>query len=149
MTSERETHNLFERFLTLFTVVRPGEGRCIYLLVLKGFLLLFSYYMLKPVRETLLLTDGSAEIGSYSAALSAGLLLLIIPIYSFFYRRTNRDRLTQRITIFFIVNLLLFYVLGRAGLPMGVIFFIWLSIFNSMVVDQVWAFATDIFNAKS
>ena len=149
MTSERETHNLFERFLTLFTVVRPGEGRCIYLLVLKGFLLLFSYYMLKPVRETLLLTDGSAEIGSYSAALSAGLLLLIIPIYSFFYRRTNRDRLTQRITIFFIVNLLLFYVLGRAGLPMGVIFFIWLSIFNIMIVAQFWAFATDIFNAKS
>lgn len=149
MTGDRATLNLFERFLTLFTVVRPGEGRCIYLLVLKGFLLLFSYYMLKPVRETLLLTDGNAEIGSYSAALSAGLLLFVIPIYSFFYRRTDRDRLTQRITMFFIANLLLFYVLGRAGLPMGVVFFIWLSIFNIMIVAQFWAFATDIFNAKT
>ncbi|NNF52309.1 MAG: hypothetical protein HKN59_07695 [Gammaproteobacteria bacterium] len=149
MNAERKTLNLFERFLTLFTVVRPGEGRCIYLLVLKGFLLLFSYYMLKPVRETLLLTDGNAEIGSYSSAISAALLLVIIPIYSFFYRRTNRDRLTQRITIFFIANLLLFYVLGRAGLPLGVIFFIWLSIFNIMIVAQFWAFATDIFNAKT
>ncbi len=149
MSGDRATLNAFERFLTLFTVVRPGEGRCIYLLVLKGFLLLFSYYMLKPVRETLLLTDGNAEIGSYSAALSAGLLLLVIPIYSFFYRRTNRNLLTQRITIFFIANLLLFYVLGRAGFPMGVIFFVWLSIFNIMIVAQFWAFATDIFNAKT
>jgi len=139
----------FERFLRLFTVVRPGEGRCVFLLVLKGFLLMFSYYMLKPVRETLLLTDGTAEIGAYSAALSAGLLLVVIPIYSFFYRRTNRDLLTQRITIFFIVNLLLFYVLGRTGLPLGVVFFVWLSIFNLMIVAQFWAFATDVFNAKT
>lgn len=141
--------NYFERFLTLFTVVRPGEGHCIYLLVLKGFLLMFSYYMLKPVRETLLLTDANAEIGSYSSALSATLLLAIIPIYSFFYRRTNRNLLTQRITIFFIANLLIFYVLGKWGLPLGVVFFVWLSIFNLMIIAQFWAFATDIFNAKT
>lgn len=149
MAGDRVALSLFEKFLTLFTVVRPGEGRCVFLLVLKGFLLLFSYYMLKPVRETLLLTDGNAEIGSYAAAISAALLLLVIPLYSFLYRRTNRDRLTQRITIFFIANLLLFYVLGRAGLGMGVLFYIWLSIFNIMIVAQFWAFATDVFNAKT
>ncbi len=149
MQSPRIDQTPFERFLHLFTVVRPGEGRCVFLLVLKGFLLMFSYYMLKPVRETLLLTDGNAEIGAYSAALSAGLLLIVIPIYSFFYRRTNRDRLTQRITVFFIINLLVFYVLGRGGLPLGVVFFVWLSIFNLMIVAQFWAFATDVFNAKT
>lgn len=149
MSNSRISLTRFERFLHLFTVVRPGEGRCVFLLILKGFLLMFSYYMLKPVRETLLLTDGSAEIGAYSAALSAGLLLIVIPIYSFFYRRTNRDRLTQRITIFFIINLLIFYVLGHAGLPLGVVFFVWLSIFNLMIVAQFWAFATDVFNAKT
>ncbi len=149
MNTSRTSLTLFERFLHLFTVVRPGEGRCVFLMVLKGFLLMFSYYMLKPVRETLLLTDGSAEIGAYSAALSAGLLLIVIPIYSFFYRRTNRDRLTQRITIFFIINLMLFYVLGKMGLPLGVVFFVWLSIFNLMIVAQFWAFATDVFNAKT
>lgn len=149
MNEPRKRLNAFERFLTLFTVVRPGEGHCIYLLVLKGFLLMFSYYMLKPVRETLMLQDGSPEIASYSSALSAGLLLIVIPIYSFFYRRTDRNRLTQRITVFFIANLLVFYVLGRAGLPLGIVFFVWLSIFNLMIIAQFWAFATDVFNAKT
>ncbi len=149
MTDRPPQLNAFERFLALFTVIRPGEGHCIYLLILKGFLLMFSYYMLKPVRETLLLLDASPEIGSYSAAVSAMLLLFIIPIYSAFYRHTNRDLLTQRITIFFIANLLVFYVLGLAGLPLGVIFFVWLSIFNLMIVAQFWAFSTDVFNAKT
>ncbi len=150
MSEPRKKLNAFERFLTLFTVVRPGEGHCIYLLVLKGFLLMCSYYMLKPVRETLILLDGSPAIASYSAALSAALLLIVIPAYSFFYRRTNRDRLTQRITVFFIANLLVFYLLGRAGIPLlGVAFYVWLSIFNLMIVAQFWAFATDIFNAKT
>lgn len=149
MTGQPRQLNLFERFLSLFTVVRPGEGHCVYLLVLKGFLLMFSYYMLKPVRETLLLTDASAEVGSYLAGASALLLLGIIPIYSFFYRRTDRNRLTQRITIFFIANLLVFYALGKLGLPLGIVFFVWLSIFNLMVIAQFWAFATDVFNAKT
>ena len=47
-----------ERFLNLFTVVRPGEARTALLLGANVFLILMSYYILKTVREALILGGG-------------------------------------------------------------------------------------------
>ena len=63
MTEESCTSGL-ERFLNLFTVVRPGEARTL-LLALNVFLILMAYYILKTVREALILGEGSAELKSY------------------------------------------------------------------------------------
>jgi len=49
----------FERLLTLFTRVRPGEGRSAFLFFLHGFLLLFSYQVVKALREAFMLTKYS------------------------------------------------------------------------------------------
>ena len=46
----------FERLLTLFTRVRPGEGRTALLFILHAFLLLFSYQVVKALREAFMLT---------------------------------------------------------------------------------------------
>ena len=52
-----------ERFLNLFTEVRRGEASSALLLALNIFLILTAYYILKPVREALILSgDGGAEI---------------------------------------------------------------------------------------
>src|SRR6056297_3516614 len=56
----------FERFLQLFTSVRPGEGRTVFLMLAQVFLLLHGYYLIKLVRETLILVEGSAEVRSYA-----------------------------------------------------------------------------------
>ena len=47
----------FERLLTLVTRVRPGEGRSAFLFVLHGFLLLFSYQIVKALREAFMLDE--------------------------------------------------------------------------------------------
>ena len=49
-----------ERFLNLFTVVRPGEAKTALLLGLNVFLILMAYYILKTVREALILGEGTA-----------------------------------------------------------------------------------------
>jgi hypothetical protein len=66
----------FERLLTLFTRMRPGEGRCAGLFFLHGFLLLFSYQILKALREAFMLAKFSAEIRSYAVAVIALLLMV-------------------------------------------------------------------------
>src|SRR5262249_45619781 len=43
------------------------------------------------------------------------------------------------------VQLVAFFFIGRAGLHEGVVFFIWVGIFNVFVVAQFWAFANDLF----
>ena len=49
-----------DRFLSIFTDVRPGEGVGVMLLALNVFILLGSYYLLKTVREALILSEKGA-----------------------------------------------------------------------------------------
>ena len=68
-----------DRVLNLFTEVRSGEGSTALLLALNVFLILMAYYVLKPVREALILGEGSAELKSYLAAGQVAVLALVVP----------------------------------------------------------------------
>jgi len=135
-----------DRLLGVFTVVQPGEGVTALLLMLNIFLLLASYYLLKTIREPLILTvPGGAEVKSYAAAVTAGLLILLVPLYSAIASRVSRVRLINSVTVFFIGCLVAFFALHRAGVEIGVAFFIWVGIFSLMIISQLWAFANDVY----
>src|SRR4029450_5853366 len=78
---EHERLTPVERFLGLFTRVLPGEGRCIGILTAQAFTLMLAYYLIRPVREALILTEGTAELRSYAVGAQAILLLVILPAY--------------------------------------------------------------------
>jgi AAA family ATP:ADP antiporter len=139
----------FERLLTLFTRVRPGEGRSAFLFFAHGFLLLFSYQVVKALREAFMLTKFPAEVRAYAVALIALILMLLVPVYAAVRRRLDGERLLRAVTAFFAANLLLFWAAAVAGVPIAFPFFVWVSIFGVMVVAQLWAFAADSFNLKS
>lgn len=139
----------FERLLTLFTRVRPGEGRSAFLFFAHGFLLLYSYQVVKALREAFMLTKFSAEVRAYAVALIALVLMLLVPAYGAVRRRMDGERLLRAVTAFFAANLLLFWAAAVAGLSIAFPFFVWVSIFGVMVIAQLWAFAADSFNLKS
>jgi AAA family ATP:ADP antiporter len=70
-----------ERLLGLFTEVKGGEGLTVLLLALNIFLILSAYYVIKPVREALILSGDGAEVKSYASAGQALLLLGAVPLY--------------------------------------------------------------------
>jgi len=139
----------FERLLTLFTRMRPGEGRSVLLFFTHGFLLLFSYMIVKALREALILTKFPAEVRAYAVAVIALVLMLVIPIYGAVRRRLDGARLLQAITIFFALSMLVFVYVAHNGVNIAFAFFVWVSIYGVMVVAQFWAFAADSFNLKS
>src|SRR5262249_14965588 len=132
----------------VFATVHRGEGLTALVLTLNVFLLLTAYYIIKPVREALILGSAGAEIKSYAGAGQALLFLLIVPLYSAYASRTNRVRLINGVTAFFISNLAIFYVLGHLRFQLGVVFFLWVGLFNLMLVAQFWAFANDIYTEE-
>lgn len=134
-----------DRIVALFTSVRTGEGLGALLLAANVFLLLAAYYMLKTVREALILSEGGAEVKSYSSAGQALLLLVAVPAYGWLASRVNRMRLVASVTLFFIANLAGFFLLAQAGVPIGVPFFIWVGVFNVAVIAQFWSFASDVY----
>jgi AAA family ATP:ADP antiporter len=138
-----------ERFLNLFTEVRSGEATSALLLALNIFLILTAYYVLKPVREALILAGGGAEVKSYAAAGQALLLLGAVPLYGWLASRVPRRVLINGVTLFFAGCLLVFYGLAQLQVPLGVVFFLWVGIFNLMVPAQFWALANDLYTPEA
>jgi AAA family ATP:ADP antiporter len=134
-----------ERVLSLFADVRAGEGASVLLLTLNVFVLLAAYYLLKPAREALILTEGDAVTKVQSSAAQAVLLIGLVPAFGWLASRVNRLRLITITSLFFAANLAVFYALGQAGVREGIAFFIWVGIFNVFIVSQFWAFANDLY----
>jgi AAA family ATP:ADP antiporter len=70
--------------------VRRGEAAAALLMALTMFLVLAAYYLLKTAREVFILSEGGAEVKSYSSAGQALLLLVLVPLYGAFASRVNR-----------------------------------------------------------
>jgi len=140
------------RFLRLFTDIRQGEAPKALLLALNVFLILLAYYILKAVREALILTGRDAQTKSYLGAAQAILFIFVVKAFSRLASRVPRHLLISWVTLFFISNLALFYFMDLAGVPigtMGIIFFIWVGIFNYLVVAQFWGFANDLYTDEA
>jgi ATP:ADP antiporter, AAA family len=140
------TRPRLDRFLGLFADVHPGEGRMALLLALNVFLILMAYYVLKVVREALILGEGSAELKTYMSAGQVVVLAVAVPLYGRLVARVSRMRLINVVTAFFVGCLLLFYALAQFGVPLAIIYFVWIGVFNLMIVAQFWSFANVIYS---
>ena len=112
-----------KRILTLGVELKPGEGLGVTAMFASLFLVLFTAYLLKPAREMLILTEGTAEIRSYAVALQALMLLFFIPIYGKFSRRFDSYRYMQIVTAICVATLLVFAGLGTYGISISVVYF--------------------------
>ena len=147
-----------DRLLGLFSEVQPGEGARALLMLVNVFLILVSYYVIKTVREPLILgTDvpsflqalgikSAAEVKTFAAAGQALVLMAFVPAYSWFASRVSRMRLIVGVTLFFVANILAFAVAVNAGVPfVGVAFYVWVGFFSLSIIAQFWSYANDIY----
>jgi AAA family ATP:ADP antiporter len=144
-SSESSRKSVLERFLSVVTVVEPGEGITALLMSINIFMLLAAYYIIKPVREAFVTTD----LANTGTALMALLLIPTVRAYGAVAQRFTRKKLISYVTAFFISNLVIFYLLAEIHYRyMGVIFFVWVGIFNNLVVAQFWAYGNDIYQPE-
>ena len=140
--------SLAEKLLSPIADVRRDEVTSVLLMAVTMMLLLGAYYLLKTAREQFILSEGGAEVKSYASAGQALLLLGIVPAYGVVASRVNRTQLVQWVTLFFASNLVLFLIALSAGLRIGIVYFLWVGIFNVMVIAQFWGFAADLYTEE-
>ena len=145
MTNSSPPASALDRLLRLFSDVRVGEGAQALLLALNIFMVLTAYYVLKPIREALILGEWSAEVKSYLAAAMVVILVPVVHVYGRLADRFPRKRLINLVTFFFVACLVVFFLLGRAGVPLAIPFFIWVGIFSGVIIAQFWSFANDLY----
>jgi ATP:ADP antiporter, AAA family len=143
---------LLGRALRAITDVRAEEAPLALSLTLNVFLLLTAYYVIKPVREALILSlESGAEYKSYMSGAIAIALLVAVPAYARLVDRLPRLHLVVGVTLFFASHLVLFYLGSRVEAlrgVLGLVFYVWIGVFNMMVVAQLWSFANDLYDPE-
>ena len=135
----------WSRVLGVLAPVRRGEVAKVALLAINVFVLLTAYYLLKVVREPLILLGGGAELKAYASAGQTLLLLAVVPAFGALAARVNRLRLLTTVQLIAVGCLIAFYALAEARAPIGLAFYLWLGIFNVFVVSNFWSFANDVY----
>ena len=136
-----------DRVLKIFGDVRAGEGATVLLMSLNVFVLLVAYYVLKTVREPLILGCGGAELKSYAAAFQAVTLIAYVPLYGWMASRLPRQKFLLVVVLFFVGCIQLFVLARLLELPYtGFAFFIWVGIFSLTTIAQFWSYANEIYS---
>jgi AAA family ATP:ADP antiporter len=137
---------LFRRLVLL----EEGEARALAWSVLYFFLLLFGYYLLRPVREAMGIARGADKL----PWLMTGTLLamaLANPAFAALVSRLPRRRFIPWAYRFSALNMLAFFLAfrllpGHGGVALGYAFYIWLSVFNLFVVSVFWGLMSDVWS---
>lgn len=137
---------LFRRLVLL----EEGEAWALAWSVLYFFLLLFGYYLLRPVREAMGIARGADKL----PWLMTGTLLamaLANPAFAALVSRLPRRRFIPWAYRFSALNMLAFFLAfrflpGHGGVALGYAFYIWLSVFNLFVVSVFWGLMSDVWS---
>ena len=125
--------------------VHTGEWRAVALSFAYFFCVLAAYYVIRPVREQLSAAVGSTQLPWFYGATFVGTLLLS-PLFAALITRWPRRVVVPVVYVFFIACLIGFVPLftGQGLLTpkaLGMLFFVWVSVFNLFVVSVFWSVA--------
>lgn len=145
------------------TGLEPEQLKPALLAGLYIFCILGGYYVLKPLREEIGLLVGK----EHTAKLFVGTLLVMVvanPIFSYLMKGFSRTTFIKIIYRFFALNILGFILVfkylesvgqmpegGQAvnvtgfAFAMGVVFFLWVSVFNLFCGSVFWALMADLY----
>src|SRR5712692_4047025 len=127
--------------------VRRGEVAAMLWSFAYFFCLLCGYYILRPVRDEMGIQGGVENLqwlftGTFVTMLAA------VPLFGWVSARFPRRKLLTIVYLFFVANLLIFYVLLQfriAPTLTAQAFFIWATVFNLFVVSVFCSFMADLY----
>jgi len=113
------------------------------------FLVIATYYIIKPVRSSLFLQSLGSENLPYVYMGEA----LVVGIVSFFYAkfvdRHKKENILLASTVIFSLCLFFFWFLFRFEVSwFAFVFYLWTAVFSVMAVTQFWLLANDVFNPR-
>jgi AAA family ATP:ADP antiporter len=140
----------FLRLLRKAVDVRAEEVRALVLGFIYYFLILSSYYVIRPIRDDF---GAAGGIENLPWMFTGTLVVMLIAnaLFAALVARFSRRRFIPIVYRFLIANLLVFLVLLLTiskgnQVWVGRAFFIWTSVFNLFVISVFWAFMVDVFS---
>lgn len=136
------------RWLSRLVDFQEGEFLPAVLGALYYFCLMFGYFLIRPLRETMGL-EGGVDSLRVLFLVTLGVMLLANPLYGWLVAHLRRRVFVPLIYRGAIVCLLGFLGLLAIGYEpggaVGRVFYVWLSVFNLLAVSVFWALLADTF----
>jgi len=137
--------------IRLIVDVKPRELRALFLSFVYYFLILSSYYIIRPIRDDFGAAGGLENL-PWMFTGTLVVMLVANALFSALVARYTRRRFIPVAYRFLMANLLIFFALlffvsKPNQIWIGRAFFVWTSVFNLFVVSVFWAFMVDVFNS--
>lgn len=131
--------------------IEPAERRAVGWATAWFFLLLLSYYVVRPVRETMGTIGGASELANMFLY-SFLAMLVAVPLYSALVARIPRRWLVRVVFHFFAACLVGFFLLMHSESPTvqrwtARAFFVWVSVFGVFSTSLFWSVQADLFSS--
>jgi AAA family ATP:ADP antiporter len=139
----------FTRLLGLSAKVEPHETRAVTLAFLCNFALLGSYYILRPLRDTMATVFGVDDLQNLFTGTFI-LILLCAPLFAWASSKMKLTRLLPGVFWFLLVNLLVFYGFFHFMAHnrwVAAAYFCWFSAINLILISVFWTLMADLFSA--
>lgn len=146
------SENVLRRVVARAVLLEPGEGKPLILSALYFFLVLFSYYLLRPIRDTFGIRGDLENLPWLWTGTSLA-MLGATPVFAWMVSRMPRRRFIPLTYRFFAANIVGFYA-ALTLLPhewhtgIGYAFYIWLSVFNLFAISVFWGFMADLYRLE-
>jgi ATP:ADP antiporter, AAA family len=130
--------------------VKPDERKAVVLASLCSCVLLGSYYILRPLRDTVATVLGVDQLQRLFTATFVG-TVVASAIYAALATRIRLTRLLPGLFWFWLGNVLFFEVLFRLSPEnrwLGASYYVWFSVTNLFMISVFWSLMVDVFSAS-
>ena len=130
-----------------FADIKPHERKAVLLAFLCNFMLLGSYYILRPVRDAMATVVGAEQLPH----LFTGTLIFTVlcaPVFAWLTERFKLSSVLPGVFWFWIINILIFYVLFQNSEDnrwVAAAYYWWFSVVNLFMISVFWSLMVDLF----
>ena len=140
--------NRLFNYLVRLVSVKPAELTALLASCLYFYLLLCAYYVIRPIRDEMVIANGVSNI-QWLMLLTMLVLLMITPLFGWITTRFRTREFLSYCTLFFASNLVVFFFLfdvAERSPHVTRAFFIWVNVFNMFIVSLFWSFMNDVYS---
>ncbi|MBU1864031.1 MAG: hypothetical protein KKH94_10245, partial [Candidatus Omnitrophica bacterium] len=143
-----------ERFVRPIMEIRRGEWSKTILMALYFYLTITAYYVLKPARNSLYINYLGANRIPDAILLIAVISYFVVLVYTHYSKKIEHNKIVTGFLLISIGCLLFFrwafQLQSHAHAPLiSFLFFIWVTLFSSIIVMQFWVLANDVFDSQA
>jgi len=148
LNNNTASSGLLQRALARACDVQPQETRATLASFLLVFLLMGSYYIVRPVRDALASDWTDAEV-SWLWTFTFFISTIAVSVYGAAISRMRFQRLVPSVYALFAASFVLFYFAARNSTESVLLdkaFYLWVSLFSLFHISVFWSFMADTFS---